>query len=263
VTPGKLDRALRQAFRFEAADLVANREGRLSPRQTALLGAGRVGMWLSLGVFAAVMIGSVGLVAFFNWRLGTPGDAGGGIGVAAAIAVVVIAIGFLASRRHMATASSRRVQVASGPVDILSETESDCRVRIGGTVLRLPGVDAVEVFQSGAEYRVYYITGPVALILSGETLAHGGVSRDVGAGSDADAREHAGASAQIGVVRRGYVIVIVLGILALGIPVAGSLVGDLPPRLRPFAWIGLLVVAVGFAWLAISWLMSGARRRRA
>ena len=66
MTPGKLDRALRQALRFETADLAANREGRLSPRQTALLGAGRAGMWLSLGVFAAVMLGSVGLVAFFN-----------------------------------------------------------------------------------------------------------------------------------------------------------------------------------------------------
>ena len=73
MTPGKLDRALRQAFRFEAADLTANREGRLSPRQTALLGAGRTAIWLSLGVFAAVMFGSVGLVAFFNWRLDTPG----------------------------------------------------------------------------------------------------------------------------------------------------------------------------------------------
>jgi len=64
VTTRDLDRALRQAFRFEAADLALNREGRLSPRQAALLQAGRAGMWLSLGVFVVVMLGAVGFVAF-------------------------------------------------------------------------------------------------------------------------------------------------------------------------------------------------------
>src|SRR5262249_23654369 len=67
--PTNLDRALRHTFRFDASDLAANREGRLSPRQTALVGAGRAGMWLALGIFPAVMVGSIGLVAFFNWRL--------------------------------------------------------------------------------------------------------------------------------------------------------------------------------------------------
>jgi hypothetical protein len=262
VITGELDRALRQAFRFEAVDLAANREGRLSPRQTALLRAGRAGMWLSLGVFAAVMVGSVGLVAFFNWRLHGPTGWDSGVGAACIVGLVVIVIGYLSSRRYFSAARSRELKVAGGPVEVLAETEHDCRVRIGGTVLRLPGVDAVEAFRSGTEYRVYYMAGPVALILSGEALPRGGVSADVDADSNADAREHAGAIAQIGVVRRGYVIVIVLGILALGIPVAASFVGDLPPRLRPLAWIGLLVVAVGFAWAALSWLSSGTRRRR-
>jgi hypothetical protein len=63
LTTGDLDRPLRDAFRFEAADLAANRAGRLSPRQTALLHAGRRGMQRSLAVFVAVMLGSVGLVA--------------------------------------------------------------------------------------------------------------------------------------------------------------------------------------------------------
>ena len=261
MTTGELDRALRQAFRFEAADLAANRDGRLSSRQIALLRAGRAGMWLSLGVFAAVILGSVGLVAFFNWRLPGPTGWDSGVGVASTVAVVVIVIGYLSSRRYFSAARSRHLSVASGPVEVVAETEHDCRVRIGGTVLRLPGLDTVEAFQSGAEYRVYYIAGPVALILSGEAFARGGVSSDVDAHSDADANEMAGASTPIGVVRRGHVIVIVLGILALGIPVAGSFVDDLPPRLHPLAWIGLLVVAVGFACAALSWLTSGTRRR--
>jgi hypothetical protein len=261
VTPGALDRALREGFRFEAADLAANREGRLSPRQTVLLRAGRAGMWLSLGVFTAVMLGSVGLVAFFNWRLDTPGGWGSGVGVAAAIAAAVVAIGYFASRGHMSTTRSGRLSVARGPAEILAETEADCRIRIGGTVLRLPGVDSVEAFQPGAEYRVYYLAGQVALVLSGEALSDGGARPGAVADAGADSREHTAASAQIVVVRRGYLVVVLLGLLALGIPVAGSLVGDLPPRLRPVAWIGLLVVAVGFAWLAISWLTSRTRRR--
>ena len=76
------DRALREAFRFDGSDLAANRAGRISPRQDALLGAGRRGMLLSLAVFAAVMVGSVGLVAFFDRQLQTPGGQGG-IAVAA------------------------------------------------------------------------------------------------------------------------------------------------------------------------------------
>src|SRR5262249_38076920 len=150
--------------------------------------------------------------AFFNWRLDTPGGWGGGVGVAAAIAVVVVAIGYMASRRRLSAARSGRVMVARGPIQILSETEQDCRVRVGGTPARLPGVDAVEAFQPGAEYRVYYLGGPVAMILSGESLA----SREssVGQDADADALEHAVASAQIVVVRRGYVIVVLLGLLA-------------------------------------------------
>ena len=181
--------------------------------------------------------------------------------MAAAIAAAVVAIGYFASRGHMSTTRSGRLSVARGLAEILAETEADCRVRIGGTVLRLPGVEAVEAFQPGAEYRVYYLAGPVALVLSGEALSGGGASPGTDADAGADALEHAAASAQIVVVRRGYLVVVLLGLLALGIPVAGSLVGDLPPRLRPLAWIGLLVVAMGFAWLAISWLTSGTRRR--
>jgi len=50
LTTGSLDRPLPDAFQYEAADLAANRVGRLSPRQTARLHAGRIGMQLSLVV---------------------------------------------------------------------------------------------------------------------------------------------------------------------------------------------------------------------
>ena len=71
------DRALRHAFRFDAADFAANRAGRVSRRQDALLRAGRRGMQLSLAVFAAVMVGSTGLALFFDGSLRTPGSRSG------------------------------------------------------------------------------------------------------------------------------------------------------------------------------------------
>jgi hypothetical protein len=79
--------------------------------------------------------------------------------------------------------------------------------------------------------------------------------------AEADATGRAAASAQIALVRRGYLIVVLLGLLALGIPLAGVLVGDLPARLRRLAWIALLAVASGFVWLALAWLTPGKRRR--
>jgi hypothetical protein len=259
VTTGDLGRPLRQAFRFEAADLAANRTGRLSPRQTALLRAGRMGMQLSLAVFVAVMLGTVGLVAFFDWRLRSPRASVGGFVAAAAVSATVMAIGYVVSRRYLSPVRARRLGVARGPVEILSEAPDDCRVRIGGTSLRLPDTAALQAFQPGTEYRVYYLGGPVAVVLSGEALSGGVVPRRPASDAEADAAERVVAGAQIAVVRRGYLIVVLLGLLALGIPLAGVLVGDLPPRLRPLAWIGLLAVALGFAWLALAWLTRGKR----
>jgi len=105
------------------------------------------------------------------------------------------------------------------------------------------------------------VAGPVTIVLSGEALPGVVAPPDRGRNSDADADAHATANAQLAMVRRGYVIVVLLGVLALGIPLAGVLAGDLPPRLRWLAWIGLLAIALGFAWLALAWLDPRKRRR--
>jgi hypothetical protein len=263
VTISDLDRPLRQAFRFETADLAANRTGRLSPRQSALLSAGRVGMLLSLAVFVVVMLGTVGLVAFFNWRLQAPGGLAGAVGPAAG-ALAVIAIGYAVSRRYLPVARVRQISVARGLVEVLSEAHDDCRIRIGGTLLRLSDAATLRAFHPGTEYRVYYVAGPVTIVLSGESLPDAVVppaDRARDSDADADADEHATANAQLAIVRRGYLIVVLLGALALGIPLAGVLAGDLPPQLRWLAWIGLLAIALGFVWLALAWLDPRKRRR--
>ena len=241
MTTGDLDRPLREAFRFDAADLAANRAGRLSPRQDALLRAGRRGMQLSLAVFAAVMVGSVGLVAFFNRRLETSGRLRAASAVAAGVALVVDRRGLPPEPPLSLGGPLPAAQRGAGA----GRDRLGCPRRLPGPVRRgrrcgCPERTPSPAFQPGVEYRVYYLAGPVALVLSAESLSRGTTSREPAADADADAAEHAAASAQIGIVRRGYVIVVLIGLLALGIPVAGVLVRDLPPRLRPLAWIGLL-----------------------
>jgi hypothetical protein len=254
---GADDRALREAFRFEPPDLVANRAGRLSPRQAALLRAGRIGMWLSLAVFSAVMLGTVGFVALLDRRLDTPGGPWSGVGMAAAIAVAVILVGAMLSRGYIRAARSQQVAAAQGVAEVVADAPGDCRIRIGPTELSMPGVEHLAPFRPDAEYRVYYLAGPRPIVLSAENLAretHEG-------GADAETGERATAGEPIAVVRRGYVVVVLLGVLALGIPLAGIMVGDLPPRLRPLAWITLFAVAIGFVWLSVSWLERGGRSR--
>jgi hypothetical protein len=268
LTADDLDPLLREAFRFEAADLAANREGRLSPRQAALLHGGRRGMQLSLAVFATVMLGTVGIAAFFNARLGERlgGPQGGplsGLGVPAGVALAVIVVGYFVSRPYLAAVRSPRLSAARGRVEIVSDALDDCRVRVGGTDLRLPDADALPAFLPGVDYRVYYLAGPVATVLSVEALSGVATSRKTGPASDvdADAAERAATIPQSALFRRAYVLVVLLGILALGIPVAGVLVSDLPAGLRPFAWLALLAITIGFAWLALAWLDPEKRRR--
>ena len=242
-----------------------NREGRLSPRQTALLRAGRA---RHVAVPRRLRGGDARHAsAWWPSSTGasdTPGGWGGGVGVAHGVAVVVIAIGYVASRRHLSAAGSRQLQRRRGPVEVLSET----RAGLPGADRRNRAAAAGRGRRSRRSSRgpsTACTTWPVPwrsccpARLSPPAACRAG-GRAI-ADADADAAEHAAASAQIAVVRRGYVIVVLLGLLALGIPVAGVLVGDLPARLRPLAWIGLLVVAIGFAWLAIAWLTSGPRRR--
>jgi hypothetical protein len=107
---------------------------------------------------------------------------------------------------------------------------------------------------------VYYLAGAVPVVLSAEALAAGIPSLSGPAGADAE--EHAAATAQVAVVRRGYVVVLLLGLPALGIPSAGVLVGDLPSRLRAIGWVSLLAVTVGFARLAVWWLTARDHRAR-
>ncbi|HWC01347.1 MAG TPA: hypothetical protein VHF87_01130 [Methylomirabilota bacterium] len=217
-------------------------------------------MRISLAVFAVVMLGSAGRAGLFNRRLGPPRGWRSGMDAAATLALAVIVIGYLLSRRHLPAARFHRLCVASGAAEIRPDVD-DRRLRVGGTALRLASVQQVEAFQPGAGCRVYYLPGPITVLLSAESLSRVVDSKRGPADARPAADERKTASSQIAVVRRGYVIVVLLRVLALGIPLGGVLSGDPPPRLRSLAWIGLFALAGGFVWLALAWLDPGKRRR--
>lgn len=255
-----LNRRLLRAFQFHSSDLRANRSGRISQRQEAVLRAGSLGMRLSMAVFAIVMLGSVGIVIFTSSQMAGEGgitapsiNVGSPI-VLGAVAAVVIAIGYLVSRSFMRAARSRQIHVARGQARIVAADSDDMRVAIGATTLRLLTEEHVAAFQPGTEYRVFYLDAPVPIILSAEVAgdeASGG--EDDPSAADAQLVQ----SNQLRTFRRAYLLVIIIGVLALGIPIVGFASANLPEGLRGILWIALLVVAIGFVLLALRWLSGG------
>jgi hypothetical protein len=145
----------------------------------------------------------------------------------------------------MAAARSRQIRVAAGPAEVVPDG-----LRIGSTRLRLAGEEQLGAFTPGAEYRVYYLAGPAPIVLSAEAAG-------AGAASDTEEAAPSGADRHLAVIRRGYVVVVLIGVLALVVPIAGIAAGRLSPGLQALVWIALLAVAIGFACFAVRWLGSG------
>lgn len=256
-----LNKRLMNAFQFQAADLRANRGGRISQRQTAVLRAAGTGMRLGMAVFAVVMVGSVGIVAFSTMQSSgaIPGSSDGlvTLGIAGAVAVVVIVIGYLLSRGYMSAARSRQISVAKGSARVLSEELNNFRIAIGSTKLRLLTEEQLAAFQPGTEYRVYYLAGPVPTILSAELAG----APPLDAGIPGEEEDPALQSTQMQTIRRGYLIVIMIGVLALGLPIAGIAASSLPAGLRGLVWLVMIVLAIGFVPLAL-WMLSPRGRNK-
>jgi membrane protein implicated in regulation of membrane protease activity len=255
-----LNQPLRAAFLFQPADLRANRAGQISQRQTARLRAGSIGMRLGMAVFVLVMLGTLAIIALSTLQMGGgSSDALVTVGVLGAVVLVVIVIGWLTSRGYMAAARSRQINVARGPAAVVAENvaQNNIKIKIGTTTLRLLTLEQLSAFQPGSEYRVYYLAGPVPTILSAEVVG----SQALADGPDEPALEDgAMQQAEMQTFKRGYAIVIVIGILALAIPAVGILGSSLPAGLRSIIWVILVGLAVGIVPLALWWL--GSRQRQ-
>jgi len=158
VQPSPLQQRLCEAFGFDAADLDANRSGRLSPRQEARLRAANAAARFSL---LACLVLTAGGAAF-------AGAGAGGVGLVAAglAAALVGTVAVLASRSSLATLRSLMLVVAEGR----AEPVGGDRLRVGPTLLRLGAPGQCEAFEPGLAYRVFLFPGRRALVLSAEPL---------------------------------------------------------------------------------------------
>jgi hypothetical protein len=254
----ELDQRLRKMFAFEEFDVRANRAGRMSRRQEALLQVAGRNVRLGFFVFAVVLLGSVAFVGFLAIQAGgsSPSDllADPGmltaLGVVVAVAVAVIGIGAVLTQRYTSNLSARQFSVARGEARVAHNAAGNWQIRIGVTRLRLPSEDHLQAFRPGVEYRVFYLPGAMPMILSAETTA--GDRPDTLRPLTA-AEEAALAAKDPGVrgARYAWLVVAALGVMALGIPVAGVLSAALPAWQRCVVMGGLFALAVGYVPLAL------------
>jgi hypothetical protein len=249
---------LARAFDFDATDLAANRRGVLSPRQRAIRQTGRVAMRLAFAVFAAVVLGAAGLVAVPALRGGAGGaTAGAAGGLVWAVAAAAIAIGWLAVRPALAGARARTIRVASGRAEpARTGAPAGRRVRLGATVLPVLTDDQLAAFVPGVDYRVWYLQGrPVPTILSAEVIG----AHVLPPGAPAAIPTDPAGDRRLRTIRRGMLLVVAIGALALAIPVLGAVADRWAAPWRAALWVGLLAVAIGLVPFARRWLAPGAR----
>jgi hypothetical protein len=246
------------AFDFDATDLAANRRGELSPRQRAIRQTGRIAMRLAFAVFAIVLLGAAGLVAVPALPGASAGTASGSVW---AVAVAAIAIGWLVARPALAGARGRTIRVARGRAEPAPPEAGPRgrRVCIGATVLPVLTDEQLAAFVPGVDYRVWYLEGsPVPTILSAEATGAPPLSPTAPAPAiptDAPtAPDH-----RLRTIRRGMLLVVAIGALALAIPVLGAAADRWAAPWRAVLWLALLAVAIGLAPFARRWLAPGNR----
>jgi hypothetical protein len=248
-----LNQRLRQTFFFSASDLRANRSGQFSPRQQARLQASGASIGLSLIVFTLVMLGTIGVSVVISLASGATPDLTNNesrttILVLAGVIGLVIVYGYFSSRKHIAATRAKTFKVAEGVAQVgkIRADAAHFEIKIGRNRLRLPAQEQFDAFEPGTAYRIYFVPGPIPTILSGEII---------GTEAEADLPDDPEAPLEQDVILRrhqaGRPVVIVLALLALGIPLVGVAASTLPGGLRALVMFGLLAAAILFVFWAL------------
>jgi len=203
------------------------------------------------------MIGAAAFVAFSSLAAQSRAnpDPAGGLAQMVVIVVVVCGvalIGLLISRPYLADPAPRQMLMASGPAQVgrVKPDAARYEIKIGAAVLRLATVEHLAAFQPGVIYQVFYLPGPVATVLSGQVI---GTEAETEAGEDA--LDLTGPDVVVSMQTRARPVLIVLGVLALGIPAAGFAASALPGSLRLPVMAVLLAMAIAFVYWALRRLL--------
>lgn len=233
MAPSPLRERLEETFRFDASDLDANRSGRFSARQDERMRGARGAARIALAVFALATIGS----GLFLVRSMPPGQ----LAVPVVAFAAVVGLGFLVSRSSLAALGSRRVSVAEG----LAEADGEGRLSLGGKTLALATPAFLDAFEPGVAYRVFYVDGPRAIVLSAEALDERTEATRLTAPSD-PARDPI-----VLLLRRARWIPIAI------VAVSAQMVAALllaPPEAQLPLFLALFAEGVAFAVFAVWWL---------
>ena len=161
--------SLGQAFVFNADDLAANRQGRLSADQATMFANvaayGRRRSRIVLPIFGLLLLGTVALAIVTSGP-----DAGIGpfvvIGVMGGFMILLVAVFARRSSRDQAVKATGRVFAVAGTFTFDSSMDGNWFVEIGGA--RFP-VDRLqlEALDEDASYRAYFLgTQPYQTLLS-------------------------------------------------------------------------------------------------
>jgi hypothetical protein len=169
--------------------------------------------------------------------------------IIAAVVGGVILVGLLVSRPYLTNATPRQMVMANGPAEVgrIKPDAAHYEIKIGAAVLRLSTDEHLAAFQPGVAYQVFFLPGPIVTVLSGQAI-----------GTEAEAEEDAGEALlspqQDTVVQmqaRARPILILLAVLALGIPAVVFATSALPAALRWLIMLALLALAVAFVYWAL------------
>jgi hypothetical protein len=251
----ELNQRLQETFYFSASDLLANRRGALSDRQKARQRGTQAGLRLSMGLFVFIMLASLAYFILVSFQTGSAPDPASTnepspLIMAALLVGAVVVAGVALSLPYMTSATKKTISAAQGKAG-QGKIKADAarfELKIGAAKLRLVTQDQLDAFQMGVEYRVYYLPGPVATILSAEVV-----------GSEAEAEtaflaEEAAPVEQDRVLQlqgRARIVLLALGAMIVCVMAAGVAAGLIPESMRWLLWGLAFTAALGFVFWAV------------
>ncbi|WKZ34326.1 MAG: hypothetical protein QY332_11955 [Anaerolineales bacterium] len=248
-----LNRNLRDTFHFSSHDLLANRAGKLSERQQARQSALGTSLKVGIAFFVVVMLGSLGV--FFIISSASGANAGASsfdtmvtTGVLIGVFALVLVVSLFASQKHLAAARGRQIQKAEGEAahGKIRADSANFEIKIGRTKIRLITQGQLDSFRVGESYRLYFLPGPMPVILSAEVI---------GTEAEADSYIEPANPIEDDLViqqqQRSRRVVGVLAVLTLGFPLAMLAASALPESLRCVVWFALLGIGFGFVFWAL------------
>lgn len=172
-----LNQKLRKMFLFSSRDLLANRAGRLSARQTARQQALATNLMVGIGAGVAAILGSLVVFGFGSLVSGSAAPAGSSDDLVSGIVLGVVVLVIVASTviggwQQVRKARSTVIHKAEG-IAQRGKTRADAgyfEIKIGDTPIRLLTELHRQAFQVGTAYRVFYLPAAVPTILSAEVI---------------------------------------------------------------------------------------------